>query len=70
MINETMLHHFKYGTAQQAIGQHIIVDNNDAEIVGVVKDFQFLDVKQCNAAINVAKPQKRIWLCNRSYKWQ
>ena len=70
MINETMLHHFKYGTAQQAIGQHIIVDNNDAEIVGVVKDFQFLDVSSAMQPLMLRNRKKRIWLCNRSYKWQ
>ncbi|HEY1871151.1 MAG TPA: FtsX-like permease family protein, partial [Chitinophagaceae bacterium] len=46
LINEKMVHDFKYASAKQAVGQHILLGNNDAEIVGVVKDFQFLDVSQ------------------------
>lgn len=44
LINEKMVHDFKYPSAQQAVGQHIIIGKNEAEIVGVVKDFQFLEV--------------------------
>jgi putative ABC transport system permease protein len=44
LINERMVHDFKYSSARQAIGQHVIIGSNEAEIVGVVKDFQFLDV--------------------------
>lgn len=43
MINEKMVNDFKYGSANRAVGQHIIVGGNDAEIVGVVKDFHFMD---------------------------
>jgi len=46
LINETMAAGFKYPSAKQAIGQHLILDGKDAEIVGVVKDFQFLDVSR------------------------
>jgi len=46
LINEKMVHDFKYASARQAVGQHIVLDSNDEEIVGVVKDFQFLDVSQ------------------------
>ncbi len=46
LINEKMVHDFKYASAQQAVGQHIVVDGNNAEIAGVVKDFHFLDVSQ------------------------
>jgi len=45
LINEKMAAGLKYSSAKQAVGQHIILDGNkDAEIVGVVKDFQFLEV--------------------------
>ena len=43
LINEKMVGDFKYGSPQRAVGQHIILDNQDAEIVGVVKDFHFED---------------------------
>ena len=35
---------FKFGSPSQAVGQKIFVDGNNVEIVGVVKDFQFLDI--------------------------
>jgi len=44
LINEQMVHDFKYASPAQAVGHHIIVDGSDAEIVGVVKNFQFVDV--------------------------
>lgn len=44
LINEKMVSNFKLGTPKQAIGQRILVDGNNLEIVGVVKDFQYLDV--------------------------
>ena len=43
LINEKMVNDFKYGSAQRAVGQHIAVGGNDAEVVGVVKDFHFMD---------------------------
>jgi len=46
LINETMATGFKYPSARQAVGQHLVLDGKDAEIVGVVKDFQFLDVSR------------------------
>jgi putative ABC transport system permease protein len=46
LINEKMVHDFKYGSASRAVGQHVIIEGKDAEILGVVKDFQFLDVAQ------------------------
>lgn len=46
LLNEKMVNDFKYPSAKQAVGQHIVIGGNDAEIVGVVKDFQFLDVSQ------------------------
>jgi putative ABC transport system permease protein len=44
IINEKMVADFGYKTASQAIGQRIVADNKNVEIVGVVKDFQFLNV--------------------------
>jgi putative ABC transport system permease protein len=44
LINERMAARLKYPSPKQAIGNHLIVGGNDAEIVGVVKDFQFLEV--------------------------
>jgi putative ABC transport system permease protein len=46
LINEKMVTDFRYPSAQRAVGQHVIVDGKDVEIIGVVKDFQFLDVSQ------------------------
>ena len=51
LINEKMVHDFNYASAQQAVGQHIVLDGNDAEIVGVVKDFHFTDVTQQNGPL-------------------
>ena len=45
LVNEKMAAGLKYSSAKQAVGQHLILDGGkDAEIVGVVKDFQFLEV--------------------------
>jgi putative ABC transport system permease protein len=47
LINEKMTRDLKYGAPKQAVGQHLILgDGSDAEIVGVVRDFQFLDVSR------------------------
>jgi putative ABC transport system permease protein len=46
LINETMVKDFKYGSPNAAVGQKVIIDGNNVEILGVVKDFQFLDVTQ------------------------
>jgi len=47
LINEKMTKDLKYGAPKQAVGQHLILGNgSDAEIVGVVRDFQFLDVSR------------------------
>lgn len=44
LINETMVKNFKYSSANVAVGQKMILEGNNVEILGVVKDFQFLDV--------------------------
>ena len=45
LINEKMAADLKYPSAKQAVGRHLILGSgNDAEIVGVVKNFQFLEV--------------------------
>jgi putative ABC transport system permease protein len=44
IINEKMVKDFNYKTPIQAIGQRISVGKDNVEIVGVVKDFQFLNV--------------------------
>jgi len=45
LVNEKMAADLKYSSAKQAVGQHILLNGGkDAEIVGVVKDFQFLEV--------------------------
>ena len=46
LINERMVHDFRYASPKQAVGHHIILGSNDAEIVGVVRDFQYLDVSR------------------------
>jgi putative ABC transport system permease protein len=47
LINEKMTKDLKYGSPKQAVGQHLILgDGRDVEIVGVVRDFQFLDVSR------------------------
>ncbi len=51
LINEKMVSDFKYASAQQAIGNHMLLDGSDVEIVGVVKDFQFLDVSRAIAPL-------------------
>lgn len=44
LINEKMVQKFKLGTPQQAVGQKVLIGKNNIEIVGVVKDFQFLNI--------------------------
>lgn len=46
LINETMVKNFKYGSPASAVGQKLLLDGNSVEILGVVKDFQFLNVTQ------------------------
>ncbi len=57
LINEKMVADFKYLSPAQAIGQKISIDKANIEIVGVVKDFQFL---------NVDKAMEPLLLRNRS----
>ena len=44
LINETMVNEFKYPSSAAAVGQRVFIDDNNVEIVGVVKDFQYRDV--------------------------
>lgn len=44
LVNEKLVEKFKYVSPNQAVGQKILLDGNNVEIVGVVKDFQFLNV--------------------------
>ena len=47
LINEKMAADLKYPSAKQAVGRHLILANKkDAEIIGVVRNFQFLDVSR------------------------
>ncbi len=46
LINETMVKKYNYGTPKNAVGQKLLLDGNGVEILGVVKDFQFLDVSR------------------------
>jgi putative ABC transport system permease protein len=44
LVNEKMLEVFHFATPVQAIGQRLLIEGHNPEIIGVVKDFQFLDV--------------------------
>jgi putative ABC transport system permease protein len=47
LINEKMAADLHYPSPRQAVGRHLILaDRKDAEIIGVVKNFQFLDVSR------------------------
>jgi putative ABC transport system permease protein len=47
LINEKMAADLKYPSARQAVGRHLILANKkDVEIIGVVRNFQFLDVSR------------------------
>jgi len=46
LINQKMVAEMKYSSPMAAVGQRILLDNNNVEIAGVVKDFQFLDVSR------------------------
>ncbi|MBX9781798.1 MAG: ABC transporter permease [Chitinophagaceae bacterium] len=46
VVNETFVKDFKYPSVAGVIGQRISIEGNTVEIIGVVKDFQFLDVTQ------------------------
>ncbi|HLI93183.1 MAG TPA: FtsX-like permease family protein, partial [Puia sp.] len=44
LINQKMVSELKYPSAQRAVGQHLLLEGRDVEIIGVVKDFQFTDL--------------------------
>lgn len=44
LINEEAVKKFNYVSNAEAVGQKILIDNSNVEILGVVKNFQFLDV--------------------------
>jgi putative ABC transport system permease protein len=47
LINEKMAADLHYPSARQAVGRHLILaDRKEAEIIGVVRNFQFLDVSR------------------------
>ncbi len=46
LINQQMVSDFKYQSDAEAVGQKLLLEGNNVEIVGVVKDFQFLDVSR------------------------
>jgi putative ABC transport system permease protein len=46
LINEKLVQAYKYPSAAAAVGQRLLIDGNNVEIAGVVKDFQFLNVDQ------------------------
>jgi putative ABC transport system permease protein len=47
LINEKMAADLRYPSPRQAVGQHLVLgDRRDAEIIGVVRNFQFLDVSR------------------------
>jgi putative ABC transport system permease protein len=46
VVNETFVKDFKYTSSAGVIGQRISIEGNTVEVIGVVKDFQFLNVTQ------------------------
>lgn len=44
IINEKMVKDFKLGSSLEAVGQKLLIDNNNVEVIGVVKDFYYGDV--------------------------
>jgi putative ABC transport system permease protein len=46
LINEKMAADLHYPSPRQAVGRHLILSGRDAEIIGVVRNFQFLDVSR------------------------
>lgn len=46
LINEKMAADLHYASPRQAVGQHLILAGRDAAIIGVVRNFQFLDVSR------------------------
>lgn len=46
VVNEKFVQSFKYNSPAGAIGEKLMIDGNTVEIIGVVKDFQFLDVSR------------------------
>jgi putative ABC transport system permease protein len=60
LVNEKLVDKFKFGSASQAIGQKILVDGNNVEIVGVVKDFQFLNVMRAIEPLMLRNRQSQL----------
>jgi hypothetical protein len=56
LINETLVDNFNYPSPAAAIGQRILVEGSNVEIVGVVRDFQFLDVTRKMEPLMFAQP--------------
>lgn len=46
MLNETMVKNFNLGTPAEAVGQKLLIDNNNVEVIGVVKDFYYGDISR------------------------
>jgi putative ABC transport system permease protein len=46
IVNETFVKQFHYGSANSIVGQRLLLEGNTVEVVGVIKDFQFLDVSR------------------------
>lgn len=44
VVNETFVKEFDYPSSAGVIGQRISIEGNTVEVIGVVKDFQFLDL--------------------------
>jgi putative ABC transport system permease protein len=44
VVNETLIKEWRYASANAAIGQRLLLEGNTVEIIGVVKDFQFINV--------------------------
>jgi putative ABC transport system permease protein len=60
LVNEKLVEKFKYGSPNQAVGQKILLDGNNVEIVGVVKDFQFLDVMRAIEPLMLRNRQSQL----------
>ena len=64
LVNEDLVKRFHYGSAIGAVGQRLLIDGNNVEIAGVVKDFQFLDVTRPMDALVLRNRPKEFGYAN------
>jgi len=59
VVNETLIKRLAFGAPEAAIGKRIMVNNSEAQIIGVVKDFHTLSLHETIKPVAIAYGMKR-----------